>query len=163
MIHVDVTFSFLATDVEAVCPLRCHPEGDAELVHFCPSLWLDGLSVCWDIRGELSSVLNHFFSSCSPSSARDFLFVPSRLRRTGPSSTWYVSGAASLALCSISVDVLYTCTSEPDVPQQSLNWTFPALWGITCCCVMMGRSCDFILYIYILNRMVASLKTYFRI
>lgn len=77
-----------------------------------------------------------FFYTC-------FCFFPPCLRSTDPSSTWCVSGAVSLALCSISVDAPYACASEPDVTQRSVNWTFPALWGITCCCVTTGRSTDF--------------------
>ena len=48
-------------------------------------------------------------------------------RTTGLSSSWCVSGAASLALCSICVDVLYACTSGPGAALQSVNWRFPAL------------------------------------
>lgn len=112
-----------------------------------PCEWMDSLST------EMYEVscrqrFYRLFPSCLRSSSPVLLFVPPCLRSTGPSSTRCVSGAVSLALCSISVGVLYASTSGPDVTQQSVNWTFPALWGITCCCVTTARSTDFILCIF---------------
>lgn len=94
----------------------------------------------WAVSGVKSPFLFLFTIRCSS------VFVCLPVRSRGLSWTWCISEAVSLALCSISVDVLYACTSEPDVTRWSVNWTFPALWGITCCCVTMGRSSNFIYF-----------------
>ena len=151
-------------DAEAVFPLCCHSGGDAELIHLHPSLWVDGLPASRAVRGEPPAVLNHLLPGvftvwCSSGFFSLSLFLPPRLRSTDPSSTWCVSGAVSLALCSISVDAPYACASEPGVTQRSVNWTFPAPWGITCCCVTTGRSTDFTLCTHISQQRGASLET----
>lgn len=116
------------------------------------SLPVNGWTLCLMryTRWALCSATN-LFPSCSLFCLMLIVFVyfflPC-LRSIHVSSTWCVSAAVSLALCSISVAALYVCTWEPCATQQSVNWIFPALWRIICCCVMMGRSSELIFIFY---------------
>lgn len=70
-----------------------------------PCEWMDSLSA--EIY-EVSSPRGELIPLVVPQCAVSCYFLPPFcLRTTELSSTWYVSGAASLALCSISVDALY--------------------------------------------------------
>ncbi len=94
-----------------------------------PCEWMDSLSSeIYEVSCRSPCSLNHLFSSCySLSTAPVIVFFLPCLRSSNLFLTWCVGGAVSLVLCSISVDVLCACTSEPSVTQPSVNWTFPAL------------------------------------
>lgn len=150
--------SLLSTDVEAVRPVCCHPGGDAELVHICPSLRVDGLSVLWDIRGEPSAVLNRLFSSCLSSGAPVFvcLFVPCLLpqeQRPFFDSVRQRSGQPRslqhLCRCALRLQLgarCYSAVSKLDIPGSvrdylllcndgTLHWLHIVYSFLTGCCL----------------------------